>query len=55
MYTIQYIVYSKHQHHKFWREAPGQRVSPGSGEAWSPWAFPQQQHAPGWLDAPAAV
>jgi hypothetical protein len=23
MYTIQYIVYSKHQHHKFWRELLG--------------------------------
>ena len=24
IYTVQYIVYSKHQHHKFWRVSPGQ-------------------------------
>ena len=32
-----YSIYKKHQHHKFWRGAPGKQASPGSREAWSSW------------------
>jgi hypothetical protein len=63
MYTVQYIVYSKHQHHNFgvsswaagisWQRGGMELL--GSGEAWRPWAIPRQRRAPGLLDAPADV